>query len=273
MQAKQPSQQSQQQQQHLQTRQQAQQPQPAVQQQSPRQQQAQQQQASSASANQNQPTEVTNQAINAHQAVQNLAAQSAHGSGLGNPTAIHSLPTAVQPSQLIGSNNALASNLMAGWANINRFNPEQSHTMAPTALNAMLQPQNQAYNPSGMGNIANNQDSTQQVHRSPAEAFLPVDAAQLEVNHAPSFTAQQYATQSPFDWSIFTNASTNLATANQADLAFWREMPIGFADTSDWDVFTDSYAHQLLTHIPSLNSFGTDDNGVNSNSGNSGQGQ
>lgn len=174
----------------------------------------------------------------------------------------------MQPQQLgvAAVNNTAAlpadlTNSMTHWANATRFNQEQSHTAA-NSLAPIPSLQSQAL----LGTLAGApQSQPAAVHRSPAEAFLPVDAASLEVNHVPSFTAQQYGTQSqnPFDWSIFANASTNLAPANQADLAFWREMPIGFADTSDWDVFTDSYAHQLLTHIPSLNSYGTDANGTN----------
>lgn len=37
------------------------------------------------------------------------------------------------------------------------------------------------------------------------------------------------------------NANPTSVMTNQADLAFWREMPIGCADPGDWNIFTDRY--------------------------------
>ena len=198
-----------------------------------------------------------NQQVNTQQAIQELVQQSAQNMAsvspnYGNPAALQQQPAGIQPSQLIGANQSISSNelsvSLARWADINRFNPEQPHALAASGNMAVtLQPGMPSQ--TALRNMANKGSATPQVHRSPAEAFLPVDAAQLEVNHVPSFTAQQYATQNPFDWSMFTNASTNLASANQADLAFWREMPIGFADSSDWDVFTDRWVQVQCTMV------------------------
>lgn len=40
-------------------------------------------------------------------------------------------------------------------------------------------------------------------------------------------------------------------STNQADLAFWREMPIG-EDASEWGFFTDQYANTLLSSLPTF---------------------
>lgn len=44
--------------------------------------------------------------------------------------------------------------------------------------------------------------------------------------------------------------SANPST-NQADLAFWREMPIG-EDAGEWGFFTDQYANTLLSSLPTF---------------------
>lgn len=40
-------------------------------------------------------------------------------------------------------------------------------------------------------------------------------------------------------------------STNQADLAFWREMPIG-EDAGEWGFFTDQYANTLLSSLPNF---------------------
>jgi hypothetical protein len=98
----------------------------------------------------------------------------------------------------------------------------------------------------------------QQNHqRSTAEALFPSDP---QYDPVPSFFSHTYpnTSLSGFDSTLSTglnNTSSNPLMASQADLAFWREMPIGCADPGDWNIFTDSYAQQLMTAIPQLGGY------------------
>lgn len=58
----------------------------------------------------------------------------------------------------------------------------------------------------------------------------------------PTFDFSNNAMSMPFS----SNPSTN-----QADLAFWREMPIG-EDAGEWGFFTDQYANTLLSSLPTF---------------------
>ena len=150
---------------------------------------------------------------------------------------------------------------LATWADLLRLQQQQPQSFQ-TQQQHQQQQQNLFSGSFGTTSSGGGLGSSSMPHRSPNETFLPIDAARLQAPPAPSFMAQQYAqlasnnsllngmggasqnqTQTPIlDFSTLQPASNgNLTMANQADLAFWREMPIGCADLSDWDSFTNRW--------------------------------
>jgi hypothetical protein len=107
---------------------------------------------------------------------------------------------------------------------------------------------------SGQGHISGGgatypfqQDHLQPSHNNFDNAFInPHQQASTFLGASGGFDSGFNFNNSAFSMPFASNPSTN-----QADLAFWREMPIG-EDANEWGFFTDQYANTLLSSLPSF---------------------
>ena len=175
------------------------------------------------------------------------------------PSAASSKATSVEPSGKV-------SEMHATHDTSSTLNTQQNSNSNIIAQPSNLPPTTQAQNAQAVAPVQNTLLPASIVQSSMPPTFTyPQAPAQIDgiaSYNNPFLNTQQQPSSFLNDSDTFTSGfdfgnngmlmpfSLNPST-NQADLAFWREMPIG-EDASEWGFFTDQYANTLLSSLPTF---------------------
>lgn len=188
------------------------------------------------------PTQAQNPALSATpSSSEALAANEPSQDNIAKPTVNSDHVVNTLPSGAAPRDNAHAASAASAQSSLVLQNQDQSQNQNQN------QNQNLQMNPGNTVSYDYQQMSTQ------INGLAPYSNPFMTQAQPTSFLGGSNGFTSTFDFgndSMSMPFSLNPST-NQADLAFWREMPIG-EDAGEWGFFTDQYANTLLSSLPSF---------------------
>lgn len=160
-------------------------------------------------------------------------------------------PAPNDPSQSSVSKSAANSEQIANTmdsTNNTRSDNSQTGTVALAQNSLMLQNQSNGQMNTGAAPNYDYQQMSTQVNGLAQfnNPFMTQAQPSSFLGASNGFTSTFDFSNDPMSMPFSLNPSTN-----QADLAFWREMPMG-EDAGEWGFFTDQYANTLLSSLPNF---------------------